>query len=396
MEELVIRAIAESPSLASAQATADAQLAREGVVRSQYWPQVNTSASLAQTTSVSTALTEARPFSLAGASVNARQTLYTFGRRAATVDQAEAQTLAVREQAALTAVDVAFGVRQAYLGWMQAAGLEAQAAEQIRFTEATLAEARARFKAGVAARLEVTRAETSVAQARASLAVARANTNQARRSLVAAIGSTDEIAGEPTFPATPAIAARPLADLRAQANEHPDLRVMRARVAAAEASRVAAEREGYPDLNADASYGIRARDFTGQPNWQAGLSASWPLFTGFALTRSAEAARADEAAVRANLEARRLTVLRDLDNAWLALDGARQSVPAAKIAIDAARANLAQARGRYRAGVGSIIEVSDAQALVASAQADWVRATTSHHLAVANLQRALGVTGADR
>lgn len=396
MEDLVARALVDSPTLGSARASADAQAAREGVTRSQYWPQVSANASLAQTTNVATAVTEARPFSLGSTGVQVRQTLFTFGKLAADVDRAEAQTEALREQANLAAVDVAFGVRQAYLGWVQASGLEAQSNEQIKFAEATLAEARARYKTGVAARLEVTRAETSVAQARAQLALARATTNQAKRSLSAAIGRTDEIAGEPAFPATPALANRPLPDLRKAALDHPDLRVMRARVASAEASRDAAERAGLPDINADGSYGLRARDFAGQQNWQAGVGLSWPLFTGFAVTRGAEAARADESATRANLEARRVTVLRDVDNAWLALEGARQAVPAAKTAVDAARANLEQARGRYRAGVGSIIEVADAQALVASAQADWVRATTSHHLAIATLMRALGVTGANR
>jgi outer membrane protein TolC len=71
-------------------------------------------------------------------------------------------------------------------------------------------------------------------------------------------------------------------------------------------------------------------------------------------------------------------------------------VPAAKAAVDAARANLAQAQGRYRSGVGSIIEVADAQSLLAQAQGDWVRATTSYHLAIASLQRALGTTGTER
>ncbi len=396
MEDLVARALADSPAARAAQAVVAAQTAREGVVRAQFWPQVTASASLAQTTSVSPALTDPRPFSLGSTSLQARQTLYSFGKVEAEVARAEASTNAAREQAALAAVDVAFGVRQAYLGWLQAAGLEAQAAEQIRFAEATLAEARARFKTGVAARLEVTRADATVAQANASLATARAGTNQARRSLAAAIGRTESVEGEVRFPATPAIAEKPLAQLRAAALEHPDLRTLRARLAGAAAGREAAERAGRPDLNADASYGIRARDFAGVPNWQAGVSASWPLFTGFAVIRGAEAARADEATARETLEARRLTILRDVDNAWLALEGARQAVPAAKTAIDAARANLTQARGRYRAGVGSIIEVADAQSLVASAQADWVRVTTSHHLAIATLQRALGVTGATR
>lgn len=393
MEELVGRALTQSPTLQSARASAEAQQSREGVARSTYWPQLNLTSGLAQTTNLSPSQTSTQPISLLNTGVAVRQTLWTFGKLDAAVDQAEAQTEALRRQAQLTAVDVAWGVRQAYLNWAQAAGLETQAAEQVRYADATLAEARARFKAGVAARLDVTRAEATLALNRATLAAAKATTAQARRSLAAAIGQTAPVEGEPTFPATPPLANRPIAELEAEAADHPDLLVGQAQLAQAAAATRAAEVAGLPDINADGSYGIRARDFQGAPNWQAGVSLNWPLFTGFAVTSQAEATRGQEAAVRATLEARRLTILRDVDNAYLGLEGAKDRVPAAKTAVDAARANLTQAQGRYRAGVGSIIEVADAQALVASAQADWVRAVTSYHLAIADLQRAMGVTG---
>lgn len=119
---------------------------------------------------------------------------------------------------------------------------------------------------------------------------------------------------------------------------------------------------------------------------------NWPLFAP-AVNSQVRAAESQEASVKANLHSRRLEILRDVDNAYLGLEGAKERVPAAKAALDAARANLSQAQGRYRAGVGSIIEVADAQSLLATAHADWVRAQTSYHLAIADLQRAMGVTG---
>lgn len=396
MEDLVDRALTQSPSLRAATTNATAAASREDAAKSPYWPQVALNSSTAQTTSVSPAQTVSQPFNLSTAGVSVRQTLWTFGKLDANVDQAEAQAATARHQIDLTAVEVAFGVRQAYLNWAQASGLEAQAAEQLRYAEATQAEARARFRAGVAARLDVTRAETTVATARASLAGAKATTAQARRTLAAAIGQNTPVAGEPKFPETPAVASQPLETLEATALAHPDLRVAQSQLAEAEANRRGAEAAGAPDLNADGSYGIRARDFQGAPNFQAGVSVNWPLFTGFSVTNQAEAARAQAQTVEANFQARRLTLLRDVDNAYLALQGSKEAVPAAKAAVDAARANLTQAQGRYRSGVGSIIEVADAQSLLASAQGDWVRATTSYHLAIASLQRALGTTGTER
>ncbi len=392
MEDLVARALSQSPTLHAAKAAASAQQEFEGVARSGYLPQVGLNAGLSQTTSVSPGQLSTDPFSLGSTSVTLRQSLWTFGKRSAATQQAEAQTEAAVAQADLRAVEVAYGVRQAYLNWVQATGLQAQAGEQVRVAETTLSEAQARVKAGLSAQLDVTRAQATLAQAKAALAGAKATTAQARRSLSAAIGQTDLVAGEPNFPAEPELARRSLLELEGMALKHPTLRTVQAQVEQAAASRQAAKASGNPDLSADASYGLRSRNAVGAPNWSAGVTMTWPLFSP-AVNSQVRAAEGQEASVKANLESRRLDVLRDVDNAYLALEGSKERVPAAKAALEAARANLAQAQGRYRAGVGSIIEVADAQSLLATAHADWVRAQTSYHLAIADLQRAMGVTG---
>lgn len=392
MEDLVLRALSQSPSLQAARSTAAAQQEFEGVARSGYLPQVGVSAGLSQTTSAAPGVPAGDPFSLGNTGVTLRQSLWTFGKRPAATAQAAAQTESAEAQADLRAVEVAYGVRQAYLNWLQASGIEEQANEQVKVAETVLQQAQARVKAGLSAQLDVTRAQATMAQAQAALATAKAGTAQARRSLSAAIGQTELLAGEPQFPAEPPIARAPLADLEREALRHPSLKAFSAQVAQAEAATRAAQASGNPDLSVDASYGLRARDFQGAPNWAAGLTFNWPLFAP-AVNAQVRAAEGREDAAKATLETRRLEVLRDVDNAYLALEGARERLPAAQAALEAARANQAQAQGRYRAGVGSIIEVADAQSLLATAHADWVRAQTSFHLAIADLQRAMGVTG---
>jgi outer membrane protein len=54
------------------------------------------------------------------------------------------------------------------------------------------------------------------------------------------------------------------------------------------------------------------------------------------------------------------------------------------------RANLKLADGRYQAGVGNVIELTDAQAQRASAEAEYVRSLYSFHTSVAELERAIG------
>ena len=88
-------------------------------------------------------------------------------------------------------------------------------------------------------------------------------------------------------------------------------------------------------------------------------------------------------------------MLLGVDNAYLAIAGAFARLPATAAELKSAQENLFQAEGRYRAGVGSIIEVSDAQTLLATAQGDQLRAAAAYHLAIADLIAAVGLTGTE-
>jgi outer membrane protein TolC len=47
---------------------------------------------------------------------------------------------------------------------------------------------------------------------------------------------------------------------------------------------------------------------------------------------------------------------------------ALKAVPGLQVAVDAARANQAQAEARFKAGLGNIVELADAEALLTNAQ----------------------------
>jgi outer membrane protein TolC len=217
---------------------------------------------------------------------------------------------------------------------------------------------------------------------------------QARRALATAVGDLQPISGVPAAPPVPAVAAQPVDALEREAlRDHPAALASLAQLRQAQASQRQAERSGYPDIGADASYGIRARDGQGAPNWQASVSATWPIFTGFSLTHQREAARLAAEAAAETLSNQEQQLLLAVDRADLAIAGTRETLLASQAALASARENLQQAAGRYQGGVGSIIEVSEAQALVAQSRADAARALTAYHQAIADLQRAIGTTG---
>jgi outer membrane protein TolC len=80
------------------------------------------------------------------------------------------------------------------------------------------------------------------------------------------------------------------------------------------------------------------------------------------------AAKAHEDAARAELDLARMSVGLAAERAWLELDAALKTVPGLQTAVDAARANQAQADARFKAGLGTIVELADAEALLTNSQ----------------------------
>jgi outer membrane protein TolC len=103
------------------------------------------------------------------------------------------------------------------------------------------------------------------------------------------------------------------------------------------------------------------------PNWDVGLVLSVPLFDGSVNARR-RASRARE-----NVRREELSLVRERDvaairQAYVGVDVARAALPGLGRAVDAARANYAQADARFRSGLGTSVELADAEELRAAAE----------------------------
>lgn len=140
---------------------------------------------------------------------------------------------------------------------------------------------------------------------------------------------------------------------------------------------------------------IRARnnvfpfDYTGQP-FQANLTISLPIFTGFGRSLRVSEARAQEQDADESVRARRLQVRSDVHARYLGLQTSFQAIAVQAANRQAARDQLRLAQDRYRLGAGASLEVSDAQNAVQQAEGDFVNAVYDYHKAVAALEAAVG------
>ena len=130
-------------------------------------------------------------------------------------------------------------------------------------------------------------------------------------------------------------------------------------------------------------------DYTGQP-FQANLTLSLPIFTGFSRSLRVSQARAQEQDADEAARAVRLQVRSDVQARYLALQTNYRAIAVQAANREAARDQLRLAQDRYRLGAGTSLEVSDAQNAVQQAEGDYVNAVYDYHKAVAALEAAVG------
>ncbi len=127
-----------------------------------------------------------------------------------------------------------------------------------------------------------------------------------------------------------------------------------------------------------------------EPSFLVRLSLNIPIFDGFRTTNRVEESVRTYYAIRAQADQQKQQVALEVEQGYANLLSAQERIKSFKAAQDAAKENLDLANGRYQVGVGSIIEVTDAQQLYASAEVDYVNSIYNYKVAEAQLLKAVG------
>ena len=125
-------------------------------------------------------------------------------------------------------------------------------------------------------------------------------------------------------------------------------------------------------------------------NYYAQIGATWNFFGGLLSYSQIREANAQIASLSAQRSTERLQVRLELEKGRLAVHAAKETLIAAREALENARIRERLAEGRYQAGVGNAIELSDAVLAQASAQGQGIQSEFNIDLARAQLMRALG------
>ena len=396
LEEVVRITIENHSSIKSAQFQINAQ---DAVVHQQmaaYYPTINYNSFYRTSNTVSTAINSAKGFDTVSSAANVTMTLYNFGKREGQVQSARDTLDATQYAFKTTANNIVLASKQAYYGVLQANALLKVNEDTVKSREETLRQTQGFYDVGTRPKSDLTQAEANLYIAQANLITARAGVDVAWASLINAMGVDN-------FPKQPLAEKLELTvfpmSLDQAKNEafsaRPELRQFDALLKAQDQQIAVAQRNHLPDILFTSSYGRQNSDgnnrlFPLQPSWLVQLNLNIPIFNGFQTTYQVQQALYTYYSIKEQQRVERQQVALQVEQNYLNLAAARDAVRANEAAVKAAQENLELHVGRYQVGYAPIVEVTDAQTTLTTAQTNYVNALISYKLAEAQLVNAIG------
>ena len=395
--DLLDLALSRDPATRATWHEARAAVAAAGSERSAYLPTLDVAGTFARSQTPSGTATGETLGTAGTVSASLTWLLLDLGERAAAVRESDRLALAASLAHRAAVADLILAVQEDYYAYLAALALVEAQRSTVTQAQTSLAAAEDRRRAGVATVADVLQARTALSQARLVLQQIEGGSLVRRGQLASTVGLPPttqlEVGALPSRvevgPAAPEVDAL-LADAAAR---NPDLAQARAIADAAEAGAAAAGRSGLPTLSGQAGAGRTwyvAPDEGTADAWSGGLVLRFPLFEGFRTRFDAHAARERAAASRARAEA---TAQGVAVGVWTSYQAVRTAVLRVETSADllaSATASAEVANARYKEGVGSILDLLNAQSALALARAEDVLARTDFFVSLARLARATG------
>jgi outer membrane protein len=412
LEDALKTAQARHPQMQAARAQTEASSARVTESRAALLPQVGASgvynygrsrgsSTVIGTTSSGTVTgTPTTAYSSSSTSssyrfgLSASELVYDFGQTTGRWNAANASLRSLQAQERNAAVQLAFNLRSVYYTTAAAKALVKVAEENVRNQDAHLRQIQGFVEAGTRPEIDLAQARTDRANAQVQLINAQVAYDTDKALLNQAMGVEASLDWDVVDAPSQAVLDEDgrADDLMVEAlKARPDLLSLSRQVEAQELTTNSIKGGYAPSLGASASLYEQGADL-GSLDWSAfvGLTLNWQLFGGGITAAQVRESRANTAVLRAQYELQRQQVRTDVEQARLSVRATKAAIEAAHEAAANARIRLTLAEGRYRAGVGNVIELGDAQLALTTAAAQEVQATFNLATARARLLQALG------
>jgi outer membrane protein TolC len=323
----------------------------------------------------------------------ATQTIWDFGRTSNTVKINRENVISSEENVSITRLTVVLNVDQAYYSVLQTKRLITVAEDTVKQTQEHLDQARGFYQAGTQPKIYVTNAEVAFANAELALIQARNNYQVAQVTLNTAIGLREDL----QYEIEDSLGYKPrqitLEEILNTAYiKRPELLQFKALQRGQEATIKQAKAGYYPILSGNASYLFRSTGVD-QPfywDWFLGATLSFPLFAGFTTPAQIDQGKATLRSLQAQEENTKLSIRLQGEQAYLGLKVADEQIRVTEKAVVQAQENYDLASGRYQVGVGSPLEITDAEVSLATARANYIQALYNYKIAESKIENTMG------
>jgi outer membrane protein len=393
------QALKNEPRLLAEQFRSQAANKRVTETRSGYFPQlfghltaVNANGDSAVAAG---ALTTSSISTRAAGGASLVQMITDFGHTSNLVQSARFEAGAAGQNEESIRQSVLMQVQEAYFAVQAAESVLKTAQAVLDFRRVTLRQLTALAQSQLRSTLDVQFAQVMVSEAELAVVHAESNVQKAQAQLAESMGeegNTNYTLTDESLPPSPD--ADPAGYIDEAIDNRPDLKALRLQSESA-THEARAERDlNYPTVSALASGGeVPIHDSTIHHDYGAvGFDINVPIFNGGLYTARAAEAQLEARAADKDASLRQVEIVRDVRMTWADARDAYLQIDVTQRLVDETNVAMRLAQARYDAGLGSIVELNQAElnqtsALItaASARFDYMRSMAAFQFALGDV-----------
>ena len=330
----------------------------------------------------------------AAAGLSVTQLITDFGHTTNLISSANLAAKAEDQNAVATREQIILAVDQAFYGALQAHSVTQVADETVKTRQTLADQVQALFNSKLKSQLDLSFAEVNLSQAKLLLLDAQNNENAALAALSAVLGFPNLQNFQLVEDTTPLNS--PPADVNELISEalakRPELLALNYQYQSGRKLQAAERDLLFPTIRAAGAVGDTPVRNPVLSNWYGavGVNIDIPVFNGFLYTAREHEARLRAEAVNENLRDMHDRISRDVRTSWLNATTAYNRLSVAQQLLEQSNLALDLAQTRYKIGLGSIVELSQAQLQQTQAEISNAQAGYDYRLALSALRYQTG------
>ena len=387
-------ALKNNPQISVARLTALASIQVTREVRSNLWPTASIDLTAVDanpgTRLTAGALNNPILYQRAAAGAMVSQLITDFGRTTSLVASANLAAKAEDQNALATKEQILLAVDQAFYNSLQAHAVLTVAQQTVKERQTVSSQVDALFQSKLKSQLDLSFANVNLAQAKLLLLDAQNNENAALAALSAVLGFSNLQSFQLVEDSAPSAPPPGNVDdlITTAFTVRPEILAFEFQSESAKKFQTAERDLLFPDIRALGVVGDTPVRNPVISSWYGavGLNVNIPVFNGFLYPARAREASLRAQATRERLRDLRDRISRDVRTSWLNATTAYDRLAVTQQLLDQANLAMNLAQSRYKLGLGSIVELSQAQLQLTQAQISDAQAGYDYRLSLAVLQ----------